>query len=138
MGGLRLWVFLNRDGAQSGAFGAEIDRAMARRLAALEFFAFAAVAVGDAVAPRRRFRRGDGATVAFRPHEARCRRLVAARAPEHLHRVDDWLAEYSGREADLLRAIDARWPVGRADPAPPPSPLDSATSGIDRLRFNSF
>lgn len=53
--------------------------------------------------------RDDDAKVQFAPHEQRIRQLVRRHEPSQLHRVDDWLSDYCGRENELFRILEEEY-----------------------------
>ena len=122
VGGLRAYRAAAVRGGHASQRAAELAKRAAARLDALEFAAFVAFAAAYCLAPRRRPGGGAAAAPTFGPWEAEVRRLlVARRATEDLHRVDGWLADHRGREADLLRDLERRY-AADADGRPADSP----------------
>ena len=122
VGGLRAYRAAADRGGHASQRAAELAKRAAARLDALEFVAFVAFAAAYCLAPRRRPAGGAAAAPTFGPWEAEVRRLlVARRATEDLHRVDGWLADHRGREADLLRDLERRY-AADADGRPADSP----------------
>ena len=125
------------EGAAS-PFAAQIAQRQRARLDALEFAAFAALGLGYCAAPRRAPARGDPATVAMSFHEVRLRKLLLRRAPGVLHKVDTWLDQYKGREAELEAELERLYPPPGADGrSPEPSPglraVHATTAGMSEL-----
>jgi len=75
-------------------------------------------------------------SVDFQPREQEIRKYLMAKDPSKLHKVDDWMVKYKGKEDELLRRLKSKYEITHHSDPRPTQDLPRVVTGWGSIHTN--